>query len=142
MLPLLDGSSFTFPFGCGENFNFRLRGSMSGFELIDFLEIRFVVLADDGEDICFFAAEFVALRFWRFCAPSSVVTGVNKFTFTTEKADRRGVVGSIGLKGLLLGLKHSVLCGSDPVSGRTEGTRTIALDEKQLLGVVVNIGLK
>lgn len=142
-------SSFTFAFGSGENFNFRLRRSVSAFAPFDLPLGCFLALPDDFVAVfCFFPTDSLTFRFCSLpvdlLAVSVVVTvsGVNRFTFTTENAERRGVVGSIGLNGLLLGLKHSDFGGSDPVSGRTEGTRTIALDEKQLLGVVEKMGLK
>lgn len=102
---------------------------------------RFFV-ADDEEEPADGAADFflffflavevsVDFCFCDFPAVWLMVTGgVKRCTLTTENAERRGVIGSIGLKGLLLGLKHSVFNGSWPASGRTEGTRTIALDEK------------
>lgn len=133
-------SCFTFAFGCGENFNFRLRRCVSGLAPFDF------ALTDDfGEGFCFFPTDPPTFRFCSLAdllAPVVTVGGVNRLAFTTENADRRGVIGSIGLNGLLLGLKHSDFGGNEPVSGRTEGTRTIALEEKQLLGVVEKIGLK
>lgn len=152
--------SFTFPFGGGENLSFRLRRLDPPEDVsLVFLVIPFrffvpVAAADAEEEpddgaLGFFFFFFLVVEvlvdfcFWDLPFAWLLVTGgVKRCTLTTENADRRGVVGSIGLNGLLLGLKHSVFNGSWPASGRTEGTRTIALDEKQLLGVVAMIGLK